>query len=775
MQLFLALAALAAPASAAIHSEMPYVNGWSKSSVAVRDNERVKVTIVVKEQGRDEIRSKALAVSDPSSPDYGNFLTRAQVDDITRPKAEDMSAVTSWLDSHGVGYKLQGVSSVIAEMPVSAASELFSTTFHRAEHRAHGQALIRASDYEIPAEVENSISTVFGLHGLPLPPRDLLIAAHGLPKRPANVTPDVLNQVYGIEGVKVSRSEKNKQAVAEFQGQFMNSTDLSTLFKNYVDKYEEGTDDKVYKWVGKHIENSGGVEAELDIQYIMGISVGIKTEFWEFPGQDFGADLHQWTGNLTSQDDAPIVHSVSYGWQGNLSQIHVKDSDVDAVDSNFKKCATMGISIMISSGDSGSGYSSQDRHCMEPNAGSKGTGLEGDVEAYLDVHEMAECCEEAEQRHAAGWTFVPATHPDMLEAKPAGFEFKDTIYHDMEEGVIRPGQPSKGGFTTRDVFVLNGKLTKEGGDVKCKNLNGTYPETTIEFSAASQPEKGMPEVFRNVSAKFGSKKMTGRAVFIAFPGQPERCVNIEWRHDEGESIWEEGPNPPPPPPPGHCTLYKTVTKHNDNANSSTFSGVKAAKAKVVLWPSWPASSPWVTAVGATRFTDQKVGNPEMASDQFGSGGGFSKQFDQSDAQYQADAVAKYLKTVDQSTLPPADSFPAKGRATPDVSTLGEGYQVVVGGRVNSVGGTSASSPAFAGMISMLNEARFNAGKKQLGFLNPFLYSNEDAFTDVTLGSNKVGRGGQPLPYGWNCSKGWDPATGLGTPLFKKLLKAALAK
>ena len=51
---------------------------------------------------------------------------------------------------------------------------------------------------------------------------------------------------------------------------------------------------------------------------------------------------------------------------------------------------------------------------------------------------------------------------------------------------------------------------------------------------------------------------------------------------------------------------------------------------------------------------------------------------------------------------------------------------------------------------------------------------QDAFTDVVAGSNKVGRGAQPLPYGFNCSKGWDPATGLGTPLFQKLLKAALA-
>ena len=37
---------------------------------------------------------------------------------------------------------------------------------------------------------------------------------------------------------------------------------------------------------------------------------------------------------------------------------------------------------------------------------------------------------------------------------------------------------------------------------------------------------------------------------------------------------------------------------------------------------------WVTSVGATRFVGQKVGGEEMAVDQFGSGGGFSKQFAQ---------------------------------------------------------------------------------------------------------------------------------------------------
>ena len=43
---------------------------------------------------------------------------------------------------------------------------------------------------------------------------------------------------------------------------------------------------------------------------------------------DFGSDLNQWTSNLTATADIPLVHSVSYGWQGNLSQIHVKETDV---------------------------------------------------------------------------------------------------------------------------------------------------------------------------------------------------------------------------------------------------------------------------------------------------------------------------------------------------------------------------------------------------------------------------------------------------------------
>ena len=101
------------------------------------------------------------------------------------------------------------------------------------------------------------------------------------------------------------------------------------------------------------------------------------------------------------------------------------------------------------------------------------------------------------------------------------------------------------------------------------------------------------------------------------------------------------------------------------------------------------------------------------------------------------------------------------------------YHRYVNGKVLSVGGTSASAPAFAGYISLLNEARHRVGKPSLGFLNPFLYANPSAFTDVTKGTNAIGRGTGALVYGFEATDGWDPATGLGTPLFDKLLNAAL--
>ncbi|THH27752.1 hypothetical protein EUX98_g6437 [Antrodiella citrinella] len=169
-------------------------------------------------------------------------------------------------------------------------------------------------------------------------------------------------------------------------------------------------------------------------------------------------------------------------------------------------------------------------------------------------------------------------------------------------------------------------------------------------------------------------------------------------------------------------------------------------------PNFPASCPFVTTVGGTTRV-----NPETAVSF--SGGGFSNVFAQ--PSYQASAVSAFLKGLGSTNK---GLFNTTGRAYPDVSAQGQGFQVVIGGRVSSIGGTSASSPTFSGVIALLNDFRLSQGKSSLGFLNPLIYSTGAAgFNDITSGSNP-GCG----TNGFTAGPGWDPVTGLGTPDFGKL-------
>eukprot|EP00947_MAST-08B_sp_MAST-8B-sp1_P003824 g3824.t1 len=188
---------------------------------------------------------------------------------------------------------------------------------------------------------------------------------------------------------------------------------------------------------------------------------------------------------------------------------------------------------------------------------------------------------------------------------------------------------------------------------------------------------------------------------------------------------------------------------------------------------FPASSPYVTAVGGTNFVEDGVVGPEEAWSR--SGGGFSHHF--SRPSWQSEAVDSYL-TKSKRTLPPSNKYNATGRAYPDVAALGGGknpYCVSLQGaltqKMYGVMGTSASTPVVAGIVARLNEARLAAGKPRLGWLNPFFYRNPGMFNDVTTGANTACASSQK---GFSAADGWDPVTGLGTPDYSKMLKAALA-
>jgi len=200
-------------------------------------------------------------------------------------------------------------------------------------------------------------------------------------------------------------------------------------------------------------------------------------------------------------------------------------------------------------------------------------------------------------------------------------------------------------------------------------------------------------------------------------------------------------------------------------------------------PSFPATSPYVVSVGATQGPES--GQPEVAcSSNTGgiitTGGGFSVTFKR--PFYQAAAVDNYLKRG--PNVPPTSQFNSKGRGYPDIALLGFNYEVVVGGNTYGVSGTSASSPVWAGLLSLINARRQNAGKPALGFVNPSLYKlasssvGKSIFNDITSGENNC-CAAQSNPvccqYGFTAFSGWDPLTGLGSVNFEKLSAALVAQ
>ena len=164
---------------------------------------------------------------------------------------------------------------------------------------------------------------------------------------------------------------------------------------------------------------------------------------------------------------------------------------------------------------------------------------------------------------------------------------------------------------------------------------------------------------------------------------------------------------------------------------------------------FPASSPHALGCGGTtlvgdlasgKIVSEVVWN-EITHQEGAGGGGISKAF-----------------PVPSWQSPAAESSVLTGRGVPDVSGNADpvsGYQVVVGGQQQPIGGTSAVAPLWAGLIARLAQA---TGKK-LGLLQPLVYPGAtpgiDAagFHDITQGSNGT----------YAAGLGWDPASGLGSP------------
>ena len=185
----------------------------------------------------------------------------------------------------------------------------------------------------------------------------------------------------------------------------------------------------------------------------------------------------------------------------------------------------------------------------------------------------------------------------------------------------------------------------------------------------------------------------------------------------------------------------------------------------------PAAQPFVTAVGGTTlftgphsvWADESVWN--LLVDGFGAtGGGGSSYWP--------------MPTWQSNLISDGVNFQAPNRNLPDVAAVGNPltgvavYSALNGGWIQ-IGGTSVSSPIWAGYLSHLNSAYQTVGLGKISFFNPLLYSIEqwdgffgyDPLNDIVDGNNGVSNYGYPPGYyaypGYDNCSGWGTISGQG--------------
>lgn len=173
-----------------------------------------------------------------------------------------------------------------------------------------------------------------------------------------------------------------------------------------------------------------------------------------------------------------------------------------------------------------------------------------------------------------------------------------------------------------------------------------------------------------------------------------------------------------------------------------------------LTVSFPSSDPWVTGVGGTslyvinnQFHQYGWGGMNNG-ESYGSGGGYSKFFQ-----------TPYWQN--------ATGYKGTMRGAPDVAMDADKYTgvyVIANGGQYTIGGTSVSTPMWADVAALMRQYT----NTSLPSINPLLYQiarspfYTSSFSQIVTGTNGY----------YNNTAGWNPVTGLGTPLVSGLLNVS---
>ena len=380
-------------------------------TAAVPSGRLVHARVWLTPRNAAQLDALAQAVSDPSSAQYGQFISAGQYTAQYAPTSDQVSQVTQWLTQAGLGIDATGPDNhfIAVSGSASAVASAFGTSL--ADYLVNGkQAQAPVADLSVPDSLAGLVTAVTGLStlGHAMKPADFgapdafvnatpCSRSYGdqsartlprfqhqtLPYAVCGYTPDQLRGAYGVNGFGSTRNLGRGETVA-----ITDAYDAPTLLAD-ANRYAQRQGDPQFSHgqfqdrsvpedasTGDDCGGNGWYgEQTLDVEAVHAMAPGANVLYYG-AASCFDDDLLAQLAQIVHDNKASIVTN-SWGdvtfyidENGNLVQ-NIDSTTVAAYESVFKQGAVQGIGFMFSSGDSGdelanTGYAAPDYPTSDP-------------------------------------------------------------------------------------------------------------------------------------------------------------------------------------------------------------------------------------------------------------------------------------------------------------------------------------------------------------------------------------------------------------------------
>ncbi len=323
-------------------------------------NQQLNLSIGLQLHNADQLDALLTSIYNPQSPQYHQYLTSAQFDQLFAPTADDVQQVVTFLQGQGLTVNSVASNNMLidARGTVAQVQQAFGTQINNYKVGSH-TFYANVTPPSLPASISTLVTSIGGLDDsvqyTPLyqlagnqqqvdHQQDNLHRTLQSSASTSGFAPQDLLGAYDAASLHNSNILGDQQTVALFELDGFQQSDVT----QYLQNYNLGTPNISTVEVDGFNGAAGGgaIEVELDMEVVAAMAPHASQIVYEGPNTTQG--LNDTYNKIITDNKAQIV-SISWG----LCEASSGPGELQTLDNMFKQGTAQGMTFFAASGDSG--------------------------------------------------------------------------------------------------------------------------------------------------------------------------------------------------------------------------------------------------------------------------------------------------------------------------------------------------------------------------------------------------------------------------------------